>query len=205
MPADDNNTVQNLEINDGATDGGQGATDAPADGGTDQPEGESQPEPTAPKRQGRKPKTPKPEAPVKVELSEEQVIGGYRSEAAKRAAAVPAAAGGTADGDVAKVDFADAPEGAAPSGGTLEMFKAKAGTVRAKLLTALDDARNTFVPEKALQEAMYGQSGKEQKGPLMMSLKGAQKSIEDGNLPVVIGKFRKNGETHFGLFFPTEE
>jgi hypothetical protein len=80
-------------------------------------------------------------------------------------------------------------------------FGARVGTVREKLLIALHDNYRKMVPVSTLIKAAYGKSDPEYQGALMMSLKGAQKTIEENKLPFEIKKGKtEEKEITIGLY-----
>lgn len=80
-------------------------------------------------------------------------------------------------------------------------FEARAGTNREKLLVALDASYRKLVPLNTLLKAVYGSQNTENKGALMMSIKGALLTIKNNKLPYQIKK-EKNAEKEisFGLY-----
>jgi hypothetical protein len=80
-------------------------------------------------------------------------------------------------------------------------FGARPGTVREKILIALDDNYRKMVPLKTLLKAAYGRVDDEDKGALSMSLKGANDTIKKGKLPYQIKKAKDEAkEISYGLY-----
>lgn len=76
------------------------------------------------------------------------------------------------------------------------------GSYRDKLLSFMQLASNTgkFISISRLMEAVYGQSRKDFKGPLMMVMKGLKVVLDENKTGLEIRKSRENKENHFGLF-----
>lgn len=69
-----------------------------------------------------------------------------------------------------------------------DSFGLREGTVRAKLVDALLDAKGKPVAISAILKAMYGAAKDEYKGPLNMSLKGMQQMIDKNKIKLQIVK-----------------
>lgn len=76
------------------------------------------------------------------------------------------------------------------------------GSYRDKLLAHLQSDNRIGKPQpiSRLMEAVYGQSRKDFKGPLMMVMKGLKVVLEANRTGLEIRKSRENKENHFGLF-----
>lgn len=94
-------------------------------------------------------------------------------------------------------------EGAKPvQTGIAAEFEARAGTIREKLLLALHANFKKQVPLNTLLKATYGNLNTENKGALMMSMKGALLTIKNKKLPYEIKKEKvpETKELTFGLY-----
>jgi hypothetical protein len=85
-------------------------------------------------------------------------------------------------------------------GSIVERFGARPGSVREKLLKALSDKRNfgKQVERDKLAMAVYGKATKDEYGPLTMTIKGAEKTIVDHDLPFKIVKGERGAS--YGLY-----
>lgn len=80
------------------------------------------------------------------------------------------------------------------SGGLVEQFEARPGTVRQKLLSAFDSHLGKQLTVNALLKSVYGSANIENKGALMMSLKGAAGTIKKNKLPYQIKKEKNDAK-----------
>lgn len=74
------------------------------------------------------------------------------------------------------------------------------GSYRDSLLKCLNANLGKQVPISRLMEAVYGQSRKDFKGPLMMVMKGLKVVLATHKTGTEIRKTRENKENHFGLY-----
>jgi hypothetical protein len=79
-------------------------------------------------------------------------------------------------------------------------FGARAGSKLAGVIGVLNARRGEFVPIDAIVKAVYASDDTAKfKGPLGMVLKGVQKHIADGNLPVKLVKQKEGKVTAYGF------
>lgn len=74
------------------------------------------------------------------------------------------------------------------------------GTNREKLLAIFEANKSNQVPISKLMKAVYGESHKDLKGPLMMVIKGLGIVFKTNKLALEIRKTRENKENYFGLY-----
>lgn len=75
----------------------------------------------------------------------------------------------------------------------------RSGSYREKLMAIFEKNKGEQVPISKLMVAVYGESRKDYKGPLMMVMKGLKSVIAANRMGLEIRKTRENKENHFGL------
>lgn len=85
------------------------------------------------------------------------------------------------------------------SGGVRDQFELRAGSNKEKLVDALLAAKGKALGMSALLKATYGNSKEENKGALMMVMKGVTGSIENNKIKLTLVKAKEGKETTFAL------